>query len=67
MKISNMKVFLWIYAVVGSLYFMLYSVGTEVVVRHVSGPLWVMMMAAPIVLGLLVFFAISQRLGPSDK
>lgn len=58
---------LWIYAVVGSLYFMMYSAGVDVVVRYAVGPLWLMMMVAPVILGLLVFFLITQRLGLYGK
>jgi hypothetical protein len=53
---GKMKVWLWIYGVVGTLHFMLYAVGMEVVVRYAIGPYWLMMMAAPAVLSLLVLF-----------
>lgn len=62
-----MKFFLWIYAIVGSLYFVMYSLGVDVVARYAVGPLWLMMTAAPVVLGLLVLFPIAQRLGLFDN
>lgn len=57
------KVLLWLYAVVGTGYFVLYSIGQEIVVRYAVGPLWLMMMAAPVILGLLIFLPIANRLG----
>lgn len=62
-----MKVFLWIYAVVGSTYCMMYSAGAEVVVRYAVGPLWLMMMIAPVILGLLILLPFAQRLGFFDR
>lgn len=58
-----MKVLLWIYAVCGSTYFLMYSAGAEAVVRYAVGPLWLMMIAAPVTLGLLVLLAIARRMG----
>jgi hypothetical protein len=49
-----MKILLWIYAVCGSLYFLLYSSGAEHVVKYAKGPLWLMMMASPVVLTFLI-------------
>ncbi|WP_192888357.1 hypothetical protein [Paracidovorax avenae] len=56
-----MKVIVWIYAVVGTLYFLLYSAGIEVVERYAVGPLWLLMVAAPVLLLLLVFLPIALR------
>lgn len=59
-----MKVFFWIYAVVGTIYFIIYSAGVEVVVRYSADWLnWLMMMVAPFILGLLVLLPLAQRLG----
>lgn len=56
-----LKVALWIYAITGTLYFFLYSAESEVVVRHATGLLWLLMMAAPAVLGVLVCFPLAKR------
>ena len=58
-----MNLFLWIYLVVGNLYFLLYAGGSEIVTRYAVGPIWLMMVAAPVILGLLVFVPIAHRLG----
>ena len=44
---------LWIYAVTGSLYCLLWATGAEVV-RHAAGPLWIFMVLAPVVLVALI-------------
>jgi len=62
-----MKMLLWVYAVVGTLYSMMFLAEVETVVRYAVGPLWLMMMAAPCVLGLLVIFPIAWRVGLFDK
>jgi len=46
--------YLWVYAVVGSLYFSMWATGNDIVVRYAVGPMWVLMMAAPVVLAILV-------------
>lgn len=61
-----MKILLWIYAVCGSGYFMMYLGGAEAVVRYATGPLWLMMMLAPVTLGLLVLLPIARRYGLFD-
>lgn len=62
-----MKTVFWIYAVVGILYFLMYEMGNSVVVRYAHGPLWGMMIVAPVILGLLLFLPIAQRLRVLDK
>lgn len=62
-----MKFFLWVYAVVGALYMGMYSMGEPVVVRHAVGPFWLLLMAAPVILALLVGVTIAQRLGILGK
>lgn len=49
-----MKVLLWIYGIVSTMYYVLYVTGAEVVVRYAVGPLWLMMMAGVAVLALLI-------------
>jgi hypothetical protein len=58
-----MKILFWIYAVVGTLYFGMHSAGVSVVVQYAVGPLWLMMMAAPVVLFVLIALSIARRLG----
>ena len=62
-----MKTILWIYAVTGSLYLLMYAAGSEVVVRFAIGPLWAAMMAAPVVLCLLLLSPLARRLGLFDE
>jgi hypothetical protein len=62
-----MKTFLWVYAVVGTLYFLTYSMGNEIVARYAVGPLWLMMSVAPVILGVLIFLPLAQRLRLFDK
>ncbi len=61
------KYFLWLYAVFGTAYFLLYSTGVEVVVRYAVGPLWLMMMAAPVILSFLITLTLAGRLRLFDK
>lgn len=49
-----MKVLLWIYGVVSTMYYVLYVTGAEIVVRYAVGPLWLMMMVGVAVLAILV-------------
>lgn len=58
-----MLIVLWIYAVVGSVYFALHSAGNEVVAQYAVGPLWLLMVIAPVLLALLIFVPIARRLG----
>lgn len=58
-----MIVLLWFYAVIGSLYTVMYLMGIELVVKHADGPLWWMMAIAPVVLGTLIWGALSRRRG----
>jgi len=58
-----MKLFLWIYAVVGSLYNVMYMIGNELVAKYAVGPFYLLMMASTIVLTVLVVFSIATRLG----
>lgn len=60
-----MSLFLWIYALFGTLYLTLYSTGNEVVVQYSVGLLWLMMMATPGILVVLIFLPIIQRLRDS--
>lgn len=62
-----MKSLFWIYAVVGTLYWFMYSAGAEVVVKYAVGPLWLMMMVAPVILSLLVLLQVARRLGLFDR
>lgn len=47
-------IFLWVYAVIGSIYFSMWANGDDIVTRYAVGPMWALMMAAPIVLVVLV-------------
>ena len=58
-----MKLLLWIYSVIGNLYFLMYFTGNEAVVKYAVGPFWLLMMVAPIVLLALVVLPIAGRLG----
>lgn len=49
----------WIYALIGSGYWVMYASGSEVVEKYAVGPFWLMMMAAPPTL----FFLILRRAG----
>lgn len=64
-----MKVFLWIYSVVGSLYFFMYMVGSEVIEKYAVGMLWWMMVAAPWMLAILVWRSIWHQVAaqPTTK
>lgn len=57
-----MKIALWVYAIGGSFYAMMYLIGTEVVVRYAVGPLWLLMMAAPVTLLFLVALPVMWRI-----
>ncbi|WP_454909819.1 hypothetical protein [Variovorax gossypii] len=61
LRLLLLKISLWIYAVTGTLYFLLYAGGTDVVVRHATGLFWILMMASPAVLSVLVFYPIAKR------
>ena len=58
-----MKTFLWIYAVVGNFYSIKYFAGDEIVVKYAVGPLWLALMAAPVVGTFLVLYPFARRLG----
>lgn len=66
-----MKVFLWIYAITGTVYFMGYQMGSDIVVKYAVGPMWLLMMVAPVVLMLLIVLPflgpVAQRLGLFDS
>lgn len=57
-----LKLWLWTYAIVGTTYFAMYKAGAEVVVRYAVGPLWFMMVAAPIALLVLLFLPALRRM-----
>ncbi|PHV19179.1 hypothetical protein CSQ92_27790 [Janthinobacterium sp. BJB446] len=59
-----MKVFLWLYAVVGTLYYLLYLTGAPIIVKYAVGPLWLMMATAPVVLALLAVLRFVWRVDP---
>lgn len=46
--------FLWIYVVVANLYFFMYLLGNEIVVKYAVGPFYLLMVAAPVVGAVLV-------------
>ena len=58
-----MKVILWIYSVIGNVYFLMYLAGNEVVVKYAVGLFWLLMMVAPVVLLTLV----ARKLGLFGK
>ncbi len=61
------KLFLWLYAIAGTLYFVLYATGFEPVVKYAVGPLWLIMMIAPAMFALLLMWPIIRRFGsPSN-
>lgn len=55
------KAWLLMYAVVGSGYLGMYVSGNEVVERFAVGPLWLLMMFAPVVLFGLIFWPLIKR------
>lgn len=66
-----MKTLLWIYAIGGSLYWCQYMAGDEIVRKYAVGGLWLLMMLAPITLGLMVLMQfvmpILERFGFWDE
>jgi hypothetical protein len=58
-----LRILAWIYAVAGSLYFAMYTLGSEMVAQYARGPLWLLMGLAPTVLALLVIVPIAVRRG----
>lgn len=58
-----MKIILWIYTIVGNLYFLLYISGAEIVEKYAVGPLWLLMIVAPIILLVLVTLFVARRIG----
>ena len=62
-----MKIILWIYSVIGSLYCLMYLAGNEAVVKYAVGPFWLLMMVAPVVLLTLVVLPMAGRLGLFKK
>lgn len=49
-----MKTFLWLYSIIGTLYFAMYLEGAEPVVRNAVGVLWFAMMISPFLLMALI-------------
>ena len=45
---------LWLYAVTGTLYLLLYAIDIDIAVRHVNGPLGPLLMFAPVLFSPLV-------------
>ena len=43
------------------MYFFLHANGSEVVQRHAVGPLWLLMVAAPVLLAILIMLAVLGR------
>ena len=62
-----MKIILWVYSVIGSLYFLMYFAGNEAVVKYAVGLFWLLMMVAPVVLLTLVVLPLVGRLGLFKK
>lgn len=58
-----MKIILWIYAVLGNFYFLMYITGNEIVEKYAVGPFWLLMIVAPVVLLMLVGLPVASRLG----
>lgn len=56
-----MKILLWLYSVIGTIYFFLYMLGFEIVEERAVGALWLMMVAAPCMLGLLIWRSNKRR------
>jgi hypothetical protein len=56
------KLFVWLYALAGTGYFLMYLEGFDVVQRHAVRLLWVLMVIAPAVLVLLIAWPIAKRL-----
>ncbi len=61
-----MKLIFWLYAIVGTMYFVLYATGFEPVVKYAVGPLWLMMMVAPAMFALLLVWPFNRRFGPAN-
>lgn len=63
-----LKLALWVYAVTGTMYFLMYTAENELVLRHAVGGAWLLMMVAPLVLAVLITYPIAKRFGllPED-
>jgi hypothetical protein len=57
-----MNVILWWYAFFGTLAWVQYMSGQEVMVRIAHGPIWLLLMAAPITLSLLILLPVVDRI-----
>jgi hypothetical protein len=63
-KAITMKVMLWIYAVVGSMYWFVSldpGFGGALIARYAVGPLWLLMNIAPFLLAALLLWPALQR------
>ncbi len=58
-----MKVLLWIFAVVGTLYNFMYLIGNETVVKYAVGPLYFLMQMAFLLFVLLIVHALGKAAG----
>ncbi|WP_193316762.1 hypothetical protein [Janthinobacterium rivuli] len=58
-----MKIF-WLYAVVGTLYYMQYLADAPVLAKYAVGPVWLMMAAAPVLLAYLAALRFVRRIDP---
>ncbi|HEX7646666.1 MAG TPA: hypothetical protein VF450_04575 [Noviherbaspirillum sp.] len=57
-----LTVWCWLYAVIGTVYFALYEAGADIVTRYAVGPLWVLMVTAPIALFILVLLPVLRKM-----
>lgn len=60
-----MKLFLWLFGIVGMAYFMMYATGNELVTRYATGFLWMLMHLGVLVLVVMLVLAAASFFGVS--
>ncbi len=56
------KVALWVYAICGSGYWLMSNFDDGTIARYAVGPLWLVMVASPVVLTALVVWPLASRI-----
>lgn len=56
-----MKILLWLYSIVGTLYLLLYLMGSEIVMTYAVGPLWLMMWGCPFLLAVMLTIRLTKN------
>lgn len=64
---KSMIVFIWIYALIGTGYFVIYEAGIDIIVKYAVGPMWLAMVFAPVTLAGLIFLPFLVRFLPSEN